>query len=113
MNSHFPVARQLDGVELDLGGDDAVLLGVVFLGVEPEQLGEAVVVDVLEPLAKLPPRLLGALRLEVGLLERAHFQVREALSELGVDVVVARTQPRDLLRVHGTQDLIGGRKEAW
>ena len=72
------------------------------------QFDHPVVLDVLEPLAKLPPLFLGPLRLEVRLLERAHLQVREALPELGVDVVVARTQPRDLLRVHGAQDLKQG-----
>ena len=59
----------------------------------------------LELLAELPPLLLGRLRLEVSLLERAHLQVGEALPELGVDVVVARAQPRDLSWVNGAQNL--------
>ena len=51
------VAGELDGVELDLGGDDAVLLGVVLAGVEPEQGCKAEVLEILELIAEFPPFL--------------------------------------------------------
>ena len=51
------VPGELDGVELDLGRDDAVGLGVVVLGVQAQEGGEAEVFDVLEGVAKCAPSL--------------------------------------------------------
>lgn len=54
----LPVSGDLNGVELDLGDDDAVLLGVVFGAVQPEECSKAVVLNVLEALAPVTPFLL-------------------------------------------------------
>ena len=55
----LPVAGQLDGVELDLGHDYAVGLRIISRGVHPEKSCPAVVLDMLERLAKLAPILRG------------------------------------------------------
>lgn len=51
------ISGQLDGVELDLGGDDAVGLRVVIFGVQTEEGREAEVIHVLERIAKSTPGL--------------------------------------------------------
>ena len=48
-----PVARDLDGEELDLDGDASVLLAVVFAAVQSEQTAKAVVLQVLPALTKI------------------------------------------------------------
>ena len=51
------ISGKLDRVKLDLGRDDAIGLGVVVLGVQAEEGGEAEVLHVLEGVAESAPSL--------------------------------------------------------